>query len=63
MYSMTNIELKLYVKKKWRVGRKVGRTVYAQIGQQPNDEDPLIGVFDSVELAEEAVRSHNKNIP
>jgi hypothetical protein len=59
---MTIKEIDLYLKKKWRVGRKVGRTVYAQIGRSPNNSDPLIGVFDSAELAEEAVKAHNNNI-
>jgi hypothetical protein len=49
-----------YSKLIWRVGRKVGRTVYAQIGDQPSDNDVLIGVFDTRELALEAVTSHNK---
>ncbi|HSX47344.1 MAG TPA: hypothetical protein VLF63_01075 [Patescibacteria group bacterium] len=51
-----------FVKSKWRVGRKVGRTVYAQINKVPSDEDTLIGVFDSKELAEEAVKSHNNSL-
>lgn len=59
---MTSKEINLYLKKKWRIGRKVGRTVYTQIGEWPDDSDPLIGVFDSVELAKEAVKAHNKNI-
>jgi hypothetical protein len=47
---------------RWRTGRKVGRTIYAI--QHPEDktdrdEDPLIGVMDTPELAEEAVRTHN----
>lgn len=34
-----------------RVGRKVGRTIYRQLGPEPSDEDPLIGVMDTVEDA------------
>jgi len=48
-----------YSKLLWRVGRKVGRTIYAQIGEKPSDEDPLIGVFDTRVLAKQAVQSHN----
>lgn len=35
----------------WRVGRKVGRTIY--------DGDALIGVMDTAELAEKVVRAVN----
>lgn len=35
----------------WRTGRKVGRTIYAQLGTEPSDDDPLIGVMDTPELA------------
>jgi hypothetical protein len=47
------------VSQRWRVGRKVGRTVYAQVEAQPSDVDVLIGVMDSPQLAEEAVEAHN----
>lgn len=43
----------------WRTGRKVGRTIYAQLGPTPDDHDPLIGVMDTRALAEAAVRAHN----
>jgi len=47
---------------RWRTGRKVGRTIYAipypESGTD-RDEDPLIGVMDTRELAAEAVRAHN----
>ncbi len=43
----------------WRVGRKVGRTIYAQVSGKPSDEDVLIGVMDSPGLAAEAVANHN----
>jgi len=49
-----------YIQNKWRVGRKVGRTVYAQVGDEPSDNDLLIGVFDTKELAQAAVDAHNK---
>jgi len=43
----------------WRVGRKVGRTIYVQLRDEPSDDDPLIGVMDTRALAGEAVVSHN----
>jgi len=46
----------------WRVGRKVGRTIYAQITDVPRDDDPLIGVLDTRELAERVVADHNKSL-
>jgi hypothetical protein len=44
---------------RWRTGRKVGRTIYAQLGAEPSDEDPLIGVMDTPQLASAAVAEHN----
>lgn len=43
----------------WRVGRSVGRTVYAQVDEDPSKMDLLVGMFDTGELAAEAVRCHN----
>lgn len=43
----------------WRTGRKVGRTIYAQVRIEPSDGDVLIGMMDSRELASEAVEAHN----
>jgi hypothetical protein len=43
----------------WRTGRKVGRTIYAQIGSKPSDDDVLIGTMDLPRLAEEVVTAHN----
>jgi hypothetical protein len=45
---------------RWRTGRKVGRTIYAQLGAEPTDHDLLIGVMDTPALAREAVESHNE---
>ena len=44
----------------WRVGRKVGRTIYAQMASEPHDGDPLIGLMDTRELAAEVVEAHNR---
>lgn len=43
----------------WRVGRKLYRTVYAQVGDEPSDDDVFIGIFDEPEIAEIAVVQHN----
>lgn len=40
----------------WRVGRSVGRTVYAVVGP---DREVLIGLLDTPLLAEDAVYAHN----
>jgi hypothetical protein len=44
---------------RWRTGRKAGRTIYAQLGADPDDEDILIGVMDTPNLAREVVTEHN----
>lgn len=46
----------------WRTGRSVGRTIYAQLGALPGDEDILIGMLDSRDLASEAVYGHNLHL-
>jgi hypothetical protein len=43
----------------WRVGRKVGRTIYMIVHTEASDDDVLIGVMDSPEIAAEAVTAHN----
>jgi hypothetical protein len=49
-----------YLEAPWRVGRKLGRTVYAGVGPDPSDDDVLIGVMDYRELAEHIVALHNQ---
>lgn len=44
---------------RWRTGRKVGRTIYAQPGADLSDEDVLIGVMDTPALARSVVTEHN----
>lgn len=34
-----------------RQGRKVGRTLYTQFGPDPSDDDQLVGLVDTEELA------------
>lgn len=43
----------------WRIGRRVGRTIYLDDNPDPNDGSKLIGVMDTPELAVEAVAGHN----
>ena len=47
---------------RWRVGRRVGRTVYLQLGAEPSDSDPLIGMLDTPALAELAVNAVNERL-
>jgi len=46
----------------WRVGRKVGRTIYAVVGETDSDDDVLIGLMDTRELAAAACRAHNRAV-
>ena len=43
----------------WRVGRKLGRTLYAQIGAVPSDSDILLGMLDDETVAARIVLEHN----
>lgn len=43
----------------WRVGRKLGRTVYAQEGPEPSDDDPLLGLMETEHIAAYVVELHN----
>lgn len=45
----------------WRVGRKVGRTVYVVVDDTATN-DVLIGVMDTPDLAREAVEAHNERL-
>ena len=47
------------VARPWRVGRRNGRVVYAVVTDAASDDDPMIGAFDSPELAMVAVIAHN----
>jgi hypothetical protein len=44
----------------WRVGRKVGRTLYIQKSEDPADGDELIGMMDTPELAAQVVDAVNQ---
>lgn len=43
----------------WRVGRSLGRTIYAQNGDEPSKDDIFLGIMDTVGLAAYVVRLHN----
>ena len=53
---------KRLLRARWRVGRKVGRTIYAMVGPRASDDDVLIGVMDSEALARDAVGAHNTRL-
>lgn len=46
-------------KARWRIGRSVGRTIYAMHGPVSSDDDTLIGLMDTPALAKAAVEGHN----
>lgn len=46
----------------WRVGRSVGRTIYAVRGPSGSKADVLVGVMDTESLAREAVDCHNRRL-
>jgi hypothetical protein len=43
----------------WRVGRKAGRTIYLQNGDEPDDSDMLLGMMDTEEIAQTVVDAVN----
>lgn len=45
---------------RFRVGRKVGRTIYRQLGEEASDSDVLVGLMDTVALAKLAVEALNE---
>lgn len=47
---------------RWRTGRKLGRTIYAMVSPEPSDDDVLIGLMDTAELAAHVVEAHNDRI-
>lgn len=47
---------------RFRVGRKVGRTIYVQLGPEPSDDDHLVGMLETREQAEAAVRGLNEDV-
>lgn len=50
------------MKCKWRVGRLDGNVIYAQIFDEPGDEDIDIGAMNSEEMAKHVVELHNATL-
>ncbi len=45
----------------WRVGRKLQRTLYAVVGEEPSDDDVLLGMVDDPAIAALIVSEHNQS--
>jgi hypothetical protein len=43
----------------WRVGRKLGRTIYVVVNDEPSDQDVCLGMLDTSVLAQHIVDLHN----
>jgi hypothetical protein len=50
-------------RKPWRTGRKLGRTLYICNGETPGDDDQLVGMMDTPELADRVVDAVNRTMP
>lgn len=48
---------------RWRVGRKLRRTLYAQLGPESSDDDPLLGLVDDEDVAVHICAVHNASLP
>lgn len=48
------------LKLRWRVGSKLGRTIYAMLGENPSADDLLLGVMDEEYIAQHVVTIHNE---
>lgn len=51
------------VERLWRTDFRVGRSIYALLSNdlnKPSTKDPVIGVMETSELAENVVDTHNK---
>jgi hypothetical protein len=48
------------IAREWRVGRKLGHTVYAQLGRGPSDDDVFLFTTHNRALAEHIVAEHNE---
>ena len=46
----------------WRIGRKLGRTIYVQLGAEPAEDDPLVGMVETKPLAQYIVALHNRSL-
>lgn len=46
----------------WRIGWSLGRTVYAQVGDEPSKRDVLLGLMETEALARAVVDEHNRAV-
>ena len=56
---MRDTQAKALETMRWRVGRTLGRTIYAQVRTDPSKDDVLLGLMETRELAELVVDMHN----
>lgn len=54
-----SVDVRWLLSKRWRVGRKLGRTIYAQIGAEPALEDVVLGMVDDQRIAQAICDEHN----
>jgi hypothetical protein len=47
----------------WRVGGTLGRTVFAVVAGVAHDDEPLLGLMETPELADLVVTLHNAAVP
>lgn len=57
--EVADLSERRYARRVLRAGRKVGRTIYWQVGGEASDSDPLIGVMDTRMLAAGVVDAVN----
>lgn len=48
--------------RRFRTGRSLGRTVYAQVGDEPSDDDLLVGMMETPYMAELVVELLNRHL-
>lgn len=48
--------------RRWRVGRRNPRAIYALVSLRPSDADVFIGALDTAAIATEAVAAHNERL-
>lgn len=51
-----------YERALWRTGRKLGRTIYAQVSSEPTDNDVFLGLMENEQLATMVVKAHNERL-
>lgn len=52
-----------FTTKRWRTSQRNPRVLYVMIGDEPSDDDQMIGAMDSTQLAERVVEDHNRRLP